>query len=95
MLYMAGWKRRTLRGGIIQSDANALLVRDWNRATLGRGLPFVVLVEDTEASGEEPWFVRFAPGPFARRFTYGSVASVYDLSLQEVSRGLRPTPAAV
>jgi hypothetical protein len=28
-----------------------------------------------------------------RRFTYGSVASTFPLELEEISRGLRPTPS--
>jgi hypothetical protein len=94
MVYPYGTKRRALRGGILQAGDAAVQVQQWYRATRGRALPFLVLVTEAEgAEVTEPWLCRFEKAALDRTFTYGSVMSTFDLGLEEVSRGLRPTPS--
>ena len=93
MVYPYGTKRRALRGGILQAGDAAVQVQQWYRATRGRALPFLVFVTEAEGSEvAEPWLCRFEKPALDRAFTYGSVMSTFDLAIEEVSRGLRPTP---
>jgi hypothetical protein len=97
LLHPIGTKRRFLRGGILQESGAADAVQTWHRQARGRSLPFVVLVTSAEGLGLtiEPWFVRFEQSTLVRKFTYGPVASTFDLALEEISRGLRPTPESL
>jgi hypothetical protein len=97
MVYPLGTKRRWLRGGVVQFAAAAPAVQAWYRSARGRCDPFVLLVTDAEGGPVplEPWFVRFESVTLGRALTYGSVASTFELGFEEISRGLRPTPAAV
>jgi hypothetical protein len=94
MVYPYGTKRRALHGGILQAGDAAVQVQQWYRATRGRALPFLVLVTEAEgAEVAEPWLCRFEKSALDRTFTYGSVMSTFDLAIEEISRGLRPTPS--
>jgi len=94
LVYPTGTKRRFLRGGLLQMGDAAVQIQQWYRATRGRSLPFLVLVSDAEGSETpEPWFCRFERPTLERRFTYGAVGSTFALELEELSRGLRPTPS--
>jgi hypothetical protein len=69
-------------------------MQQWHRAARGRALPFLVFVTEAEgAEVSEPWLCRFEKPALDRRFTYGSAASTFPLELEEISRGLRPTPS--
>jgi hypothetical protein len=93
MLYPLGTKRRYLRGGVLQAGAAAVQMQQWWRASRGRSLPFVVFVTEAEgAERAEPWLCRFEKPALDRVFTYGSAMSTFTLELEEISRGLRPTP---
>ncbi len=93
MVYPLGTKRRYLRGGVLQGGAAAVQMQQWWRAARGRSLPFVVFVTEAEgAEVAEPWLCRFEKPGLDRVFTYGSALSTFTLELEEVSRGLRPTP---
>jgi hypothetical protein len=93
LVYPLGTKRRYLRGGILQAGAAAVQMQQWYRAARGRSAPFLVLVTTAEGSEvDEPWLCRFEQTGLDREFTYGSALSTFRLQLEEVSRGLRPTP---
>src|SRR5436190_14488401 len=93
LVYPLGTKRRFLRGGVLQAGEAAAALQRWYRAARGRTLPFVVLVSDAEGSETtEPWLCRWEHPTLERRFTYGAVASTFALEIEEISRGLRPTP---
>jgi len=93
LVYPLGTKRRYLRGGILQAGAAAVQLQQWYRAARGRSAPFLVLVTTAEGSEvDEPWLCRFEQTGLDREFTYGSAISTFRLALEEVSRGLRPTP---
>jgi hypothetical protein len=93
LVYPLGTKRRYLRGGVLQGGAAAVAVQQWWRAARGRSSPFLVFVTDAEGSEvDEPWLCRFESVGLDRQFTYGSALSTFSLALEEISRGLRPTP---
>lgn len=93
LVYPLGTKRRYLRGGVLQGGGAAVAVQQWWRAARGRSSPFLVFVTDAEGSEvDEPWLCRFEAVGLDRAFTYGSALSTFRIELEEVSRGLRPTP---
>lgn len=95
LIYPIGTKRRSLRGGLIQSEANAVALQRWWQAAKGRSTPFTILVSPAEGTLAEPWFVRFESVTLSRDLTYGQTVSTFQIGFEEISRGLRPTPAAV
>jgi hypothetical protein len=93
-IYAHGTRWRWLRGQVAPQEADiAVNIRAWNRATLGRGKPFVVWphLEDDD----EPLYVRWEKEELPRARIAPDGISRYQLAFEEVSRGLRPTPAAV
>jgi hypothetical protein len=93
LIYPYGTRHRYLRGGVLQMGDAAVALQQWYRTTRGRALPSLVLVTEAEGAAiVEPWLCRFEHPALDRRFTYGSVGSTFALELEEISRGLRPTP---
>jgi hypothetical protein len=88
-IYRHGTRLRWLRGDVVEEQSIGDQIRTWNRASLGRGLPFVILPPD-----REPMFVRWEESKLPRNFMERGV-SKYRLAFEEVSRGLYPTPSAV
>jgi hypothetical protein len=97
-IFSFGTRRRWLRGDKIQEASDAAAIRAWNRATYGRGLPFVLIPHvfpDGDPSGEEAWICRWEDENLPRTYMDMSLRSRFRLKFEEVSRGLRPTPAAI
>jgi len=103
-IYVHGTRLRWLRGDKIQESTDAAAIRSWNRATLGRGLPFVLIphildehapVTSPEVEQEESWIVRWEDPNLPRAYIGPDLMSRYRLKFEEVSRGLKPTPSAV
>ncbi len=99
-IYAHGTWLRTLSGEKIQEASDAAAIRDWNEATRGRSLPFVLIphLEPDAAAGteEEAWLVRWTDNVLPRIYLIPDLGlSHYLLKFSEVSRGLKPTPSAV
>ncbi len=103
-IYSFGTRLRWLRGDKIQRDSDARAIRSWSRATEGRAVPFVLIphlinedapVESPPVDQEESWIARWEDKTLARSYIGSDLLSRYHLKFEEVSRGLRPTPAAV
>ncbi len=103
-IYSHGTRLRWLRGDKIQEAADATAIRSWWRATQGRSIPFVVIphvlnddapVTSPAVEEEESWIVRWEQPNLPRTYVGPDLLSRYHLKWEEVSRGLRPTPAAV
>jgi len=103
-IYSHGTRLRWLRGDKIQQDSDAVALRSWNRATQGRSIPFVLIphtLNDHAAATsplveqEEAWIARWEDQNLPRTYIGPDLLSRYRLKFEEVSRGLRPTPAAV
>jgi hypothetical protein len=92
-IYAHGTRWRWIRGDVTHEGAVAEQLRAWNRATLGRGLPCVIWPHLDAA--DEPLFVRFEQDKLPRTHLAPDGISKYRIGFEEVSRGLRPTPAAV
>jgi hypothetical protein len=102
-MFPTKWQQHTNLGTIrakrgqlwVWGGAAAVAVQQWWRAARGRSSPFLVFVTTAEgAEVDEPWLCRFEQPGLDRQFTYGSALSTFSLALEEVSRGLRPTPIA-
>jgi hypothetical protein len=91
-IYRHGTRLRWLRGDKVVEATDAAAIRTWTRASLGRGLPFVVLPHLAET---EAWYVRWENGKVPRTYIGPDLISRYRLAFAEVSRGLYPTPSAV
>jgi hypothetical protein len=92
-IYVHGTRWRYVRGQVIQTATTAVQIRSWNRACFGRGYPCVVwphLDDD-----DEPMYMRFEKDGLPRTRIAPDGISRYQLGFEELSRGLRPTPAAV
>ncbi len=99
-IYSHGTRLRWLRGDKIQKATDAAAIRSWWRATQGRSLPFVLIPHITRVPSptpeeEESWIVRWEQPNLPRTYIGPDLLSRYHLTFEEVSRGLRPTPAAV
>jgi len=103
-IYQHGTRLRWLRGEKIQAATDAAAIRSWNRATFGRGLPFVLIphlldddapVTSPAVEQEESWIVRWEDPNLPRTYMGPDLMSRYRLKFEEVSRGLKPTPSAV
>ncbi len=103
-IYSHGTRLRWLRGDKIAASGDAAAIRSWNRASLGRGLPFVliphVMTDDIDTASpieeqEESWLVRWEKETLPRNYFGPDLISRYRLEFEEVSRGLKPTPSAV
>jgi len=92
-IYSHGTRWRWVRGDVTDEGSVAEQLRAWNRATLGRGLPCVIWPHLDAA--DEPLFVRWEQDKLPRAHLAPDGISKYRLGFEEVSRGLRPTPAAV
>jgi hypothetical protein len=99
-IYSHGTRLRWLRGDKIQKVGDAAAIRSWWRATQGRSIPFVLIPHITRVPSptpeeEESWIVRWEQPTLPRTYIGPDLLSSYHLKFEEVSRGLRPTPAAV
>lgn len=97
-IYAFGTRRRWLRGDKIQASGDAAAIRAWNRATGGRATPFVLIPHifpDGDPTNEEAWLCRWEEDRLPRTYLDTQLLSRYRLQFEEVSRGLRPTPAAI
>ncbi len=99
-IYSHGTRLRWLRGEKIQENTDARNIRAWNRATQGRSIPFVLIphiIDDDheDTTDEESWIVRWEQQNLPRTYFGPDLMSRYRLQWEEVSRGLRPTPAAI
>lgn len=98
-IYIHGTRWRWLRGDKIQVASDSALIRSWNRAANGRGLPFVVIPHiETDADAgavEESMLVRFEKEELPRTYIGPDLLSRWRLEFEETSRGLKPTPSAV
>lgn len=97
-IYAFGTRRRWLRGDKVQEQTDAAAIRDWNRATGGRALPFVLIPHvfpEGHPELAESWICRWEQDRLPRTYLDTTLKSRYRLQFEEVSRGLRPTPAAV
>lgn len=93
-IYVHGTRLRWMRGELVQEGSDAANIRSWNRATLGRGLPCVIMSHHNP-DDDEPWFVRFEKTKLPRAYIAAGGVSRLPLDFEEVSRGLKPTPSAV
>jgi hypothetical protein len=97
-IYAFGTRRRWLRGDKIQKASDAAAIRAWNRASGGRAIPFVLIPHifpEGDPSGDEAWLCRWEQDRLPRTYLDTQLDSRYRLQFEEVSRGLRPTPAAI
>src|SRR4030095_810612 len=77
-----GTRRRWLRGDKIQQNSDASAIRAWNRATYGRGLPFVLIPHvfpDGDPSAEEAWICRWENDRLPRTYPNTMLLSRYRL----------------
>ena len=95
-IYRHGTRLRWVRGDKVVAATDAANIRTWNRASLGRGLPFIIWPKTAE---DECWYVRWESDKLPRTYLApdpaGGFISRYRLAFSEVSRGLYPTPSAV
>ncbi len=92
-IYRHGTRLRWLRGDVVEEASTGVQIRSWNRATLGRGLPFLLL-PPVELNAGEPLFVRWEDNKLPRNYMERGI-SKFKLGFEEISRGLYPTPSAV
>jgi hypothetical protein len=92
-IYAHGTRWRWIRGDVTQTIITAELLRSWNRATQGRGKPCVIWPHLDAV--DEPLFVRWEKEQLPRARIGPEGESRFRLGFEEVSRGLKPTPAAV
>lgn len=92
-IYVHGTRWRYVRGQVVQEEGTAVQIRAWNRACFGRGYPCLVWphLEDSD----EPLYARFEKDGLPRVRIGPDGVSRYQLAFEELSRGLKPTPAAV
>jgi hypothetical protein len=88
-----GVRWRWIRGDVTQTVVTAERLRSWNRATQGRGYPSLIWPHLDAA--DEPLYVRWEQGKLPRARIGPDGQSRFRLAWEEISRGLRPTPAAV
>jgi len=92
-IFLHGTRLRWFRGNVLQGKTTADNIRNWGRATYGRGLPFLIV--PLTYSDAEPWLVRWEDGKINRHYHESKGYSTYSLAFEEISRGLKPTPSAV